>query len=273
MNEPKDGIIDMIPRYARYDALKVEWADTAILRVAFDRPEQRNAMNDAVHHQICNIWRDIDEDDDVRVVLISGEGPDFCVGGELDMVIDMLEDREKRARTMREAQRLIYNMIDSKKPIVSAMQGSVVGGGLAVGLLADISIAAKDARLIDGHTRIGLAAGDHAVLIWPLLCGLAKAKYHVMMNKPLTGEEAERIGLVSLAVGSDDLAQVALNTARELARLAPFAIERTKYAFNGWLRAASPQFDMSNLFEEMSFDTVDVVQAIAALKERKKLAG
>ena len=160
-------------------------------------------------------------------------------------------------------------MINCAKPIVSAMQGSVVGGGLAVGLLADISIAAKDARLLDGHIRIGLAAGDHAVLIWPLLCGLAKAKYHVMLNKPVSGEEAERIGLIAMAVDGADLAQVALETAVSLAALPATAMHRTKYAFNGWLRAAGPQFDLSHAFEEMSFETDEVVQAVDTLRQRK----
>lgn len=259
----------MISRYVSYDSLKIEWSSEGVLRVAFDRPDHRNAMNDHVHRQICDIWRDIDDDQEVRAVLICGEGPDFCVGGELDMVIDMLEDRDQRVRTMREAQRLVYNMINCAKPIVSAVQGSAIGGGLAVALLADISIAARDARLLDGHTRIGLAAGDHAVMVWPLLCGLAKAKYHVMMNKPLSGEDAERIGLVSMTVDAADLSRVALETAQELANMPAYALSRTKYAFNGWLRLAAPNFDLSNLFEEMSFDTPDVAKAVDFLKQRK----
>ena len=140
---------------------------------------------------------------------------------------------------------------------------------MAVGLLADISIVAKDARLIDGHVRIGLAAGDHAVLVWPLLCGLAKAKYHVMMDMPLSGEEAERIGLVSAAVEGAKLAQVALEAAEKLARMPAAALRRTKYAFNGWLRAAGPQFDLSHAFEEVSFETDDVAQAVDALRQRQ----
>ena len=259
----------MIARYRSYDALKVEWAAPGVLRVAFNRPEQRNAMNDAVHRQISDIWRDIDSDEDVRAVLVSAEGSDFCVGGELEMVVGMLEDRDQRRRTMGEAGRLVYNMINCAKPIVSAMQGSAIGGGLAVGLLADISIAAKDARLIDGHVRIGLAAGDHAVLIWPLLCGLAKAKYHVMMNVPLDGEEAERIGLVSRAVDAADLDRVAVEAATKLAALPAFAVRSTKHAFNAWLRAAGPHFDLSHAYEENSFDTDDVAVAIHALRARK----
>ena len=95
---------------------------------------------------------------------------------------------------------MVYNLINCSKPVVSAINGTAVGAGLVLAILADVSIAATSARLIDGHTKLGVAAGDHAAIIWPLLCGIAKAKYYLLLCEPITGEEAERIGLVSLAV-------------------------------------------------------------------------
>ena len=106
----------------------------------------------------------------------------------------MIADFETRARVWKEARDLVYNVINCSKPIVSAMRGVAVGAGLVAGLLADISIASKDCRIIDGHTRLGVAAGDHAAIIWPLLCGMAKAKYYLLLCEPVRGEEAERIG-------------------------------------------------------------------------------
>lgn len=259
----------MTARYARFDALKIEWAAPSVLLVAFNRAERRNALDDTTHRQISEIWLEIDTDPEVRVVLVRGQGADFSAGGEPELVIDMFDDPQQRRRTMREAQRLVYNMVNCEKPIVSAMRGLVVGGGLAVGILSDISIAAKDARLMDGHVRIGLAAGDHAVLIWPLLCGLAKAKYHVMMNLPLSGEEAERIGLVSAAVDDAELDRTALDAAVTLARYPADAVQKTKYAFNSWLRSASAQFDLSHAFEEMSFQTEEAAQIVEKIRDRK----
>ena len=127
-----------------------------------------------------------------------------------------------RIRVLQEARDLVYNVINCSKPVVSAMHGPAVGAGLVVGLLADISIAAKSARIIDGHTRLGVAAGDHAAIVWPLLCGMAKAKYHLLTCEPLSGEEAERIGLVSLCVDDDELLDTRLRrgapAGRRLAR-------------------------------------------------------
>ena len=127
-----------------------------------------------------------------------------------------MTDFAVRTRVLREARDLVHNVIDCSKPVVSAIHGPAVGAGLVVALLADISIAARSARIIDGHTRLGVAAGDHAAICWPLLCGMAKAKYHLLTCEPITGEEAERIGLVSLCVDDDDVHDTALDVATKL---------------------------------------------------------
>jgi enoyl-CoA hydratase len=136
-------------------------------------------------------------------------------------------------------------------------------------ILADISIAARSAKLIDGHTKLGVAAGDHAAIIWPLLCGMAKAKYHLLLCEPVTGEEAERIGLVSLAVPDADLPARAMDVAVRLAEGAPNAIRWTKYALNNWLRAAGPIFDASLGMEFLGFSGPELPEGTAALREKR----
>ena len=181
----------------------------------------------------------------------------------------MSENFEVLTRVWKEARDLVYTIINCSKPIVSAMQGPAVGAGLVAGLLADISIAAKTARIIDGHTRLGVAAGDHAAIVWPLLCGLAKSKYHLLLCEALSGEEAERIGLVSLCVEEDQLQDKALEVATRLANGSPTAIRWTKYALNNWLRMAGPTFDTSLALEFMGFNGADVREGLASLHEKR----
>ena len=177
--------------------------------------------------------------------------------------------RPTRIRVMREARDIVYNIANCSKPVVSAMRGPAVGAGLVVGLLADVSIASRTARLIDGHTKLGVAAGDHAAIVWPILCGLAKAKYHLLTCEPLSGEEAERIGLVSLCVDDGELEEAAMRVARTLSAGSQSAIRWTKYALNNWLRAAGPIFDASLALEFMGFGGPDVREGVAALKEKR----
>ncbi|MCC2654846.1 MAG: enoyl-CoA hydratase, partial [Microvirga sp.] len=150
------------------------------------------------------------------------------------------------------------------------IRGPAVGAGLVSGLLADISIAAKDARIIDGHTRLGVAAGDHAAIIWPLLCGMAKAKYYLLLCEAISGAEAERIGLVSLAVDDSELDERAVQVAAKLAQGAPSAIRWTKYALNNWLRAAGPIFDTSLALEFLGFGGPEVREGLASHREKRR---
>ena len=194
-----------------------------------------------MHRELADVWLAVDRDPDVRVAMISGRGPGVLRRRQLRA--DRRDHRtttRPRTRVLREARDLVFNVIDCSKPIVSAIHGPAVGAGLVVGLLADVSIAARSARIIDGHTRLGVAAGDHAAICWPMLCGMAKAKYYLLTCRTLTGEEAERIGLVSLCVDDDALLDEALEIATELAAGAQSAIRWTKHTLNHWYRMLGP---------------------------------
>ncbi|HJV28005.1 MAG TPA: enoyl-CoA hydratase/isomerase family protein [Aromatoleum sp.] len=255
--------------YSRYTALKVELHDHGIAEVILGEPGKLPAADATGHGELADIWRDLDRDPAVSVIIVRGQDKGFSAGGTLDLVAAMVDDFEHRARVWKEARDIVYNMINCSKVIVSAINGPAVGGGLAVALLADISIAAKNARLIDGHTRLGVAAGDHAAIIWPLLCGMAKAKLHLLLSNEVSGEEAERIGLVSMAVEGDQLRDTAFDIAKKLAAGPQTALRWTKHSLNNWLRQAGPIFDNSVALEMLGFSGPEVREGLAAVRERR----
>jgi enoyl-CoA hydratase len=259
----------MDERYARFARLKIDRPHPRVLRIVMNRPEKFNAADGEMHSDLTDIWRVIDADTSVNAVLLTGAGKAFSAGGDLDLVDRMIADFDTRMRVWKEARDMVYNLINCGKPIVSAINGPAVGAGLVLALLADISVAAKSARLIDGHTKLGVAAGDHAAIIWPLLCGMAKAKYYLLLCETVTGEEAERIGLVSLAVPDAELPDRALDIAVRLAEGAPSAIRWTKYALNNWLRSAGPIFDASLAMEFLGFSGPELPEGAAALREKR----
>ncbi len=160
-------------------------------------------------------------------------------------------------------------MLDCTKPIVSAIHGPAVGAGLVAGLLADVSVVGRSARIIDGHTRLGVAAGDHAAICWPLLCGMAKAKYYLLTCDTLTGEEAERIGLVSLCVDDAQVQERALAVAEQLAGGAQSALRFTKQSLNDWYRMFGPAFDASLAYEFIGFHGADAREGVASHREKR----
>jgi len=261
-----------LDRYATFTRLRLDRPEAGILRIVLDTPGRLNAVDRAMHAELCDIWPVIDRDPDTRVVVVHGEGGVFSAGGDLEMVKATASDFEYRNGVMREARQLVHHMIDCCTPVVSAIEGPAVGAGLAVALLADISIAGRTARLIDGHTKLGVAAGDHAAVIWPLLCGMAKAKYYLMTCESLSGEEAERIGLVSRCVEDDVVLDTAMEVARKLAAGSTTALRWTKYTMNNWLRQAGPTFDASVAMEMLGFTGPDVVEGVAAIEQKRRPA-
>ena len=253
-----------------YSGLKFERRNNGVLWITINRPESYNATDAALHLGLSRIWRDIDDDDDTRVVVITGEGKAFSAGGDLEWINSFVGDPKELQRVMREAGDVVYNMLQCSKVIISAINGVAVGAGLAVALMADISIMAEEAKITDGHVRMGVAAGDHAVVCWPLLCGLAKAKYYLLTADFINGVEADRIGLVSKAVPGDELLAEAQKVADKLATGSQTATRLTKRALNLWMNQATPAFDASLAFEMLGFMGADAAEGVPALREKRE---
>ena len=257
--------------YSRYKDLKIRRLEPGILELVMGEDGGKlSTATERLHKELTEIWLDIDRDPETRVAILRGAGKGFSAGGDLAMVEKITQDFAARARVWREARDLVYNIINCSKMVVSAMHGPAVGAGLVAGLLADVSIAAKNARIIDGHTRLGVAAGDHAAIVWPLLCGMAKAKYYLLLCEEVSGEEAERIGLISMTCEQNQLNEKALEVARKLAAGAQTALRWTKYSLNNWLRMAGPSFDASLALEFMGFTGPEVIEGIASHREKRK---
>jgi enoyl-CoA hydratase len=257
------------PDYPDNPSLQLDWPMPRVLRVTIARGPM-NAMDYELHRDLGAIWRVIDADPAVGAVVLTGRGRVFSAGGDFEMIDRIIEDHGFRMQMWKDGRALVENMLSCGKPIVSAINGAAAGGGLAAALLSDVSVAGRTSKIVDGHTTLGVAADDHAVAIWPLLVGMAKAKYYLMTNRPLTGEEAERIGLVSLCVDDDQVVPTALDVAGRLATGAPEAIRFTKHALNNWIRSAWPAFDASLAFGILGFTGPEAREGLAALKEKRR---
>lgn len=256
--------------FANYDWLRFDRPGDGVLRITMPEGDNLGAVDEPRHSEISRVWRDVDTDEPTRAAIIIGEGKAFSAGGDLAMAERMMDDYDTLVRISREAREMVHNMIDCQKPIVSAIRGPAVGAGLVAGLLADIPIASKTARLIDGHTRLGVAAGDHAAIIWPLLCGIAKAKYYLLLCEQVDGVEAERIGLVARCVEDEDLEAEALRIAQRLADGPTTATRWTKHTLNHWLRANDAAFDAALAYEMLGFTGPEPREGIAAHREKRK---
>ncbi len=259
----------MIDRYQdEFPGLTFSKPADGVLQITMEGPGL-NSVNLNTHRELADVWLTIDRDPDVRVALLTGAGRGFSSGGSFEMIQSVRDDYAIKLRVLREARDIVLNVINCSKPIVSAMWGPAVGAGLVAGLLSDVSVVGRNTRIIDGHTRLGVAAGDHAAICWPMLCGMAKAKYYLLTCRDLSGEEAERIGLVSVCVDDDRVLEEALVICGELAAGAQQAIRWTKRTLNHAYRMFEPAFDASLAYEFIGFEGPDVEEGLASHQEKR----
>ena len=256
-------------QYDDFENLTFDLRPDGVVVVTLNRPEVLNAANVRMHRELSQVWAVMDDDPGVRASVVTGAGKAFSAGGDLDMIQEMTDDYDATLVQWRDAGAIVEQMLLARKPIVSAINGVAVGAGLAVALLADISVIAESARLSDGHARLGVAAGDHAAIVWPLLCGMAKAKYYLMTGDFVSGPEAERIGLVTRCVPDDDVLDEAVAIAGRLAAGSATAVQWTKRAMNQWIRQALPTFGESVALEMLGFLGPDAREGLTAVRERR----
>lgn len=254
-------------RQENYETIQIEKeGGVAILRL--NRPERLNAVNGAMHSELMSLFLDVQADPDVRAAVLTGAGRAFSAGGDFGGGSDM---RSKSGLTMmQEARRIVDNLLDCEKPIVSAVNGAAAGLGATVALLCDVVVASRNARIGDPHVKMGITAGDGGAVIWPLLIGVNRAKYMLMSGDLIPAEEAFAMGLVNKVVDEGEALNEALAIARKLAAGAPYAVQTSKTAVNKFIKAVSNMvLPYSLAVEEVSMRTADHREAVQAFQEKR----
>lgn len=261
-------------RYAKYECLKVE-VEAKVATVTLNRPEARNAINQKLIRELRSIWDDLADDHAVNVVVLTGAGEFFSVGGDVKAMSerpggDVLEEGEVHDPMI--SRRGVTRQLELDKPIIAAINGDAIGLAATHALLSDITVMAEDARIGDTHvSRVGLVAGDGGTVIWPLLVGINKAKEFLMRGTLLSGKEAERIGLVNHVAPRAEVLAKAREIALELANGPTWAIRWTKLSINQILKdRVNMMLEASMALEQVTFATADHKEATLSFKEKRK---
>lgn len=245
-------------RYAGFERLKVERLGDGVLDVVCHFVGKHNLYDEKGHTEMARIWPIISHDPDVKAVVLRGHNRILAGGGTPEMILSTTGEWSRMIDVHQETRDIVMGVIECSKPVVAAIEGAAVGGVLAAAIVADISVAGNTAKIVDPHTLIGLVAGDGAAIIWPLLCGMARTKLHLLTGKALDGKGAADIGLVSLAVEDDIVVERAMELARKMAVQPQAAVRWTKHSLNGWLRMATPMFDHSLALEFVTLMGPDI---------------
>jgi len=256
--------------YSKYEHIKIEKKGRVAV-VTLNRPPH-NFLNVKMHKELCDIPRDLRQDEDVRAIVLRAEGRNFCAGGDYELFEFNKDDPIAAHQHFEEARDTVWNWIELEKPAIVAVQGLATGMGCQVALICDMVFAADDetTRFSDGHMNIGVAPGDGGVLIWPLLIGLARAKQYLYTADPVYAREAERIGLINRVVPPDQLLPTAMEWATRFANGPTLAIRWAKASLNQYLRMFAVNcYHYSWAFQAASRGSPDVAEAHAALREKR----
>lgn len=242
-----------------------------VLTIQLDRADALNAVNARLHAELARVFRDADEDSESDIIVLTGKGRAFSAGGDMKWLTTSVGDANNFRRTIPEAKRIVFDLLDMEKPILCALNGPAIGLGATVALLCDIIIASDKATIGDPHVKMGLVAGDGGAVIWPQLIGYARAKEFLFTGRIIDAKEAHRIGLINRVVAPEALASEVDSLADELAGGAVWAIRYTKNVTNIPLRALARQImDASMAYEMETTHTDDHREAVAAFLEKRK---
>lgn len=255
---------------AEYPSLIIEKRDDGVCTILLNNPARKNALTRPMHRELQFVWDDVDADDDIRVVVLSGVGDAFCAGTDLGTQ-DKENDSGRKNRPMtRAARRLFWNMLDCEKPIISKVRGPAYGAGVNVALAADMVIASENAKFCDSHVKMGIAPGDGGPAIFPFLIGLHRAKEYLMTGDPIPGPLAEKLGLCNYCVPDDELDAFVDKYAVKLAGGAPLAISYAKMSVNLLVKQmAGGAFETSLAYDQYTLKTDDHREGVKAFMEKR----
>jgi enoyl-CoA hydratase len=258
----------MMADYRRYKKVKVKVKDHVAV-LTLNCPEASNALNGALLGDLTSIIRDIPNDPNIRVVVLTGAGKSFSAGGDIRDLQAMQEQPPKaKAALLKRHPAFLHSLLSIEQPVIAALNGDAVGLGACLALFCDIVIAADTAHIGDPHVGVALVPGDGGSVIYPLLAGMAKAKRYLLTGELIPAPEAERIGLISQVVSSRDLMPTAMELATRLAQQAPLALQWTKRVINKRLvEEMNHVLDLSTSLEAITFFSEDHAEAVKSILE------
>ena len=266
----------MADRYSPYEALQFSLED-GVMTLMLSNPARKNALTPRMLDELTTVWQDLAADPAVQIIVLTGEGRDFCAGADLSRIGEITGRGAANSAEGGDHQRghvdrpHVMYVLDCPKPTLAKVRGVAYGLGVNLALACDMVFVSEEARLCDSHIKAGMVAGDGGVLLWPLLVGMHRAKEYLMTGEPIPGPIAAEIGLVNRCVPGDLLDAEVHAMAQKLRALPPIAVNRTKMALNLAMRQMTgPAFETSHAWELLSMTSEDFGEATRAFVEKRK---
>lgn len=239
-----------------------------IAKITLNIPESRNALNLDMRVELLEVFRQISEDDSVKVVVMTGAGKSFSSGGDI-RTMEGLTAVATRVR-LKKGQRLIKAILELEKPIIGAINGVAAGAGVSIALACDILIASEEAKFVLSFVKIGLIPDLGSYYLLPLRVGIARAKELMFTGDMIDAREAERIGMINRVVPPERLEEESFSLATRLVNGPGQSYAMIKAALNRWPDSLESFFEMESTMQAVAFSSEDFDEGRRAFLEKRK---
>lgn len=243
--------------------------ENGIATVTLDRPEKMNALSEEMYADMARIFEEVQADEAVRAVILTGAGKAFCSGSDVGGManVDVLSNRAR----MKRRHRMITNLVNIEKPVIAAVNGACVGIGFSIALACDLIVASDNAKFSQIFKKIGLAPDGGSIFFLVQHLGIARAKELVYSARMLPAEEAHAWGMVTKVVPQGELPAAANTMARELADSATYALGLAKKMFQSMYTPTLEALLETELLSQATARlTDDHKEGLAAFAEKRK---
>jgi len=240
--------------------------------ITFNRPEMLNALSQLGFREFIEALKEMDADDGIRVVVITGAGRAFSAGLDIDEARQGPPETGLQVVPLQDTVAWIPHLMrNMRKPVIASINGPAAGGGFTIALACDIRIASEDAKLGAGFVRVGLIPELGSSYTLPRLIGIAKACELIFTGRTIDANEAKAIGLVNDVVPGDQLASATLKMATEITRAAPMALQLAKQAlYQGLDSDLVTQLHFEQLSQSTCFKSEDFKEGTQSFLEKRK---
>jgi enoyl-CoA hydratase len=253
-----------------FKALLFERKDN-VLTITMNNPAKLNAVGPEMHDELVRAFRDLEEERDIDVVVLTGAGKAFSAGGEVGHNLTVHDDQHRVTKEISQAKKIVLKLLDCEQLLIARINGDAIGFGATLALFCDITIAIDTARISDAHLKVGLVAGDGGAIIWPQLIGYARAKQYLLTGDMLTAKEAQQMGLINFAVPQAEFDPLVEKWVKRFATGPRKATKWSKHIINiGLKQQAAAMLDASMAYEGLSLLSDDLVEAVHAFQAKRK---
>mgnify|MGYP001609298244 CR=1 FL=1 len=256
--------------FSHYQFFKVERAGK-VLTITLNAPDKLNALGEVGHSELSRIFVDAAEDEASEIIVLTGAGRAFTAGGDIEYMQKLRDNPTLIHRSVREAKRIAFSLLDCDKPIICKVNGDAVGLGTTLALFSDIVFAVDTARFGDPHNNVALIAGDGGAVMWPQVIGYARAKHYLFTGEIIRAPEAQAMGMIHKAVPADKLNEEVDAYVERLLKMPVQSLRWTKQTINiGLKQLAHSMMDAGMAYEALAMRTDDHQEAINAFREKRK---